>query len=64
MTDILFRFLAHLRVSEPGNYQTAILDEIAPIVAYVNEQLAEIGRTYKSRMRTFDNLIYLQIQST
>jgi hypothetical protein len=30
----------------------------------VNEQLAEIGRTYKSRMRTFDNLIYLQIQST
>ena len=64
MTDILFRFLAHLRVSAPGNYQTAILDEIAPIVAYVNEQLAEIGRTYKSRMRTFDNLIYLQIQST
>ena len=64
ITDILFRFLAHLRESAPGTYQTVILDEIGPIVTYVNEQLADIGRTYKSRMRTFDNLIYLQIQST
>jgi len=64
ITDILFRFLAHLRESAPGTYQTVILDEIGPIVTYVNEQLADIGRTYKSRMRTFDNSIYLQIQST
>ena len=62
MTDILFRFMAHLRESEPGRYQTTILDEIGPIVAYVNEQLAEIGRTYKSRMRTFNKNIHLQIQ--
>lgn len=62
ITDILFRFLAHLRESEPGNYQTTILDEIGPIVSYVNEQLADIGRTYKSRMRTFTNSIHLKIQ--
>jgi len=62
ITDILFRFLAHLRESEPGNYQTTVLDEIGPIVTYVNEQLADIGRTYKSRMRTFTNSIHLQIQ--
>lgn len=63
MTDILFRFLAHLRQCETGKYEMIILDEIPAIVKYVNEQLMDIGKTYKSRMRTFTNSIQLQINN-
>jgi len=55
VTDIIFRFVVHLRASEPGKYETAFLDEIDAIVKYVNEHLADISKTYHSKLIKFTN---------
>jgi hypothetical protein len=53
VTDIIFRFIAHLETSPAGNWQPDILNEINPIVNYVNECLEDTARTYKSKPLMF-----------
>ena len=60
VTDIIVRFLAHLQESEPCKYSTSILDEVNPIVAYVNEQLADISKTYNCVKYHFTDKIELK----
>lgn len=53
VTDIIFRFIAHLETAPAGNWQPDILNEINPIVNYVNECLEDTARTYKSKPLMF-----------
>ena len=46
-TDILYRFMEEVQRSE-WSYDYTIIDEIPPLIAYANECLVEIGRTYNS----------------
>lgn len=55
LTDIMFRFIAHLNESAAGQWNNAILGEIDPIVDYVNECLRDTSKTYKSKVIQFTN---------
>jgi len=57
ITDIVFRFIAHLQEAPPGAWTFDILEEIDPIVNYVNECLQDTARTYKSKPIRFSNEI-------
>jgi hypothetical protein len=56
--DILVRFLRYLQSND--RYDTAIIDEIQPLVKYANECLMDIKHTYSSSgMRLFNHEIQL-----
>ena len=57
VTDIVFRFIAHLQEANPGAWTFDILEEIDPLVNYVNECLQDTARTYKSKLLRFSNEI-------
>jgi hypothetical protein len=57
ITDIVFRFIAHLQEAPPGAWTFDILEEIDPIVNYVNECFQDTARTYKSKPIRFSNEI-------
>jgi hypothetical protein len=57
ITDIIFRFIAHLNESAAGEWNNDILGEIDPIVDYVNECLRDTAKTYKSKVIQFSNEI-------
>jgi len=57
ITDIVFRFINHLTEAPPGNWNITILEEIDPIVNYVNECLRDTAKTYKSKLIQFSNEI-------
>jgi len=53
-TDIVLRFIAHLREAPAGQWTHVILDELVPIVDYANECFRDIGRIYKCKVLTFN----------
>ena len=53
-TDIVLRFIAHLREAPAGQWTQVILDEVVPIVDYANECFRDIGRIYKCKVLTFN----------
>jgi hypothetical protein len=53
VTDIIFRFITHLREAPANEFSTDILQEIHPIVEYSNECFIEISKTYKSKALRF-----------
>lgn len=55
ITDIVFRFDAHLNQAPPGEWTFDILEEIDPIVNYANECLIETSKVYNSRRLKFSN---------
>jgi len=57
VTDIVLRFLDHLKNAEPGNFNETILEELKPIVSYANECFEDISDTYSSKALRFNNLI-------
>jgi len=57
ITEITFRFINNLRTCRNGNWDISILEEIDPIVDYVNECLLDISKTYKSTVLRFSNEI-------
>jgi hypothetical protein len=57
ITDIVFRFYAHLETCSHGGWSLDIFDEIDPIVDYTNDCLHEISRTYKCKRMLFNNEI-------
>lgn len=57
LTDIVFRFDAHLKEVAAGEWQIDILEEIDPIVDYANTCLYDISKVYKSRRLKFSNEI-------
>jgi hypothetical protein len=57
LTSIVFRFIQHLRESPTDNWSIDILEEIDPIVDYVNECLRETSKTYSSKVIQFSNEI-------
>jgi len=57
ITEIVFRFINNLRQCENGNWEMSILEEIDPIVDYVNGCLKEISKTYSSTFIRFSNEI-------
>lgn len=59
-TDIVFRFEDHLRTVEPGTWTTNIVEEIDPIVDYVNECLRDISKVYTSKTLRFSNELLLK----
>jgi len=59
-TDIVLRFMAHLRECECGQWQPAILGEIEPIVNYANDCFREISRVYKCKMIEFTTDIHMR----
>lgn len=61
VTDIVFRFIEHLNAIAPNKFNMTILDELKPIINYVNECLKDIGKTYSSTTFRFD---YNMLEST
>jgi hypothetical protein len=59
-TDIVLRFMAHLRECECGQWQPTILGEIEPIVNYANECFREVSRVYKSKLIEFTPEIHMR----
>ena len=57
ITSIVFRFIQHLREAPVDNWSLDILEEIDPIVDYVNECLREASKTYSSKVIQFSNTI-------
>jgi hypothetical protein len=49
VTDIILRFITHLREAPANEFTPVILQEINPIVDYANECFFEISKTYKSK---------------
>lgn len=49
VTDIIFRFKHQTETCAPNSINTTILEEIKPIVDYVNGHLEEIEQTYSSK---------------
>jgi hypothetical protein len=60
MTDIIFRFHHHVSSCAENGFEMAVLEEIDPIVDYVNECLRETSRTYGSKLIRFSNEIVLK----
>lgn len=58
-TDILYRFWEELQRPE-WRYEYTIVEEMIPLIAYANECLVEIGRTYHSVPWKFTNEIELK----
>jgi hypothetical protein len=54
VTDIVFRFIAHLEQSPEGNWNKDILSEINRIVDYANECFTDTAKTYKSTRLRFN----------
>jgi len=54
VTDIVLRFIAHLREAPDGQWTYTILNEIHPIVDYSNECFRDIGRVYKCKVLLFN----------
>lgn len=59
-SDIVLRFMQHLRACESGKWQPAILGEIEPIVNYANECFREISRVYKCKLIEFTPDIHMR----
>ena len=57
VTSIVFRFIQHLNEAPIDNWSLDILEEIDPIVDYVNECLRETSKTYSSKVIQFSNTI-------
>ena len=57
VTDIVIRFTNYLTVAAENQWNMDILEEIDPIVDYVNECLKDTSRTYKSTLIQFSNEI-------
>ena len=55
VTDIIYRFEAHLNSCETNNWTPDILEEIDPIVDYANDCLGHISRAYSSKQIRFSN---------
>jgi hypothetical protein len=55
VTDIVFRFAAHLNSSQDNNWSPDILEEIDPIVDYSNDCLSDISKVYNSKRLRFSN---------
>ena len=55
ITDILFRFSLHVGTARMNSWVLDILEEIDPIVDYVNECLRDISKTYSSKLIQFSN---------
>jgi len=53
-TDIVLRFIAHLREAPAGEWQPTIMNEVIPIVDYANECFRDIGRIYKCKILSFN----------
>jgi hypothetical protein len=54
-TDIIFRFRTHITEALSNEFSNSILEEINPIVNYVNECLRDTAKTYKSKVIQFTN---------
>lgn len=59
-TDIVLRFMEHLRTCEAGKWELAILGKIDPIVNYANECLREVSRVYKSKLVEFTADVHMR----
>jgi len=57
VTSIVFRFVQHLQQAPTNDWSLDILEEIDPIVDYVNECLRETSKTYSSKVIQFSNEI-------
>jgi len=57
ITSIVYRFIQHLHDAPLNNWTLDILEEIDPIVDYVNECLRETSKTYSSKVIQFSNKI-------
>jgi hypothetical protein len=57
ITDIVLRFANHVRTCERNQWEMTILEEIDPIVDYVNECLRHISKAYSSSLIQFSNEI-------
>jgi len=55
ITEIMYRFRAHLQATLPNQWTLDILEEVDPIVDYTNECLADIAHTYGSKRMRFLN---------
>lgn len=55
VTDIVFRFDAHLNAAPANSWCLDILEEIDPIVDYANDCLADISKVYNSKRLSFSN---------
>jgi hypothetical protein len=55
ITEIMYRFRAHLHAALPNQWTLDILEEVDPIVDYANECLADIAHTYGSKRMRFLN---------
>jgi hypothetical protein len=60
VTSIVYRFIQHLRDAPLNNWSLDILEEIDPIVDYVNECLRETSKTYSSKVIQFSNTIQIK----
>jgi hypothetical protein len=55
VTDIVFRFEAHLNSALNNQWTFDILEEIDPIVDYSNDCLSDISKVYNSKRLNFSN---------
>ena len=55
VTDIIIRFIEHLKKSQHGKWEDKILKEVDHIIEYANECLLDISKTYKSKCIVFSN---------
>jgi hypothetical protein len=55
VTDIVNRFATHLRDAPNNEFVVDTLEEVDPIVDYVNECLRDISKTYTSKVIQFSN---------
>jgi hypothetical protein len=55
ITDIVNRFATHLRDAPNNEFVVDTLEEVDPIVDYVNECLRDISKTYTSKVMQFSN---------
>ena len=60
VTDIIYRFRAHLNAAQINSWEANILEELDVIVDYVNECLVDISRTYASKPIQFYNDIRMR----
>jgi len=55
ITDIVYRFIAHLEAADYNSWNIDILEEIDPIVDYANSCLFDISKTFHSKCIEFSN---------
>jgi hypothetical protein len=60
VTDIVYRFRAHLNTAPVNAWESNIVEELDVIVDYVNECLADISHTYTSKKIVFYNDIRMK----